>query len=169
MTSTGTDYFRESYLEALRSAESLSTSLPRLRPDYGPEEIQAIDQETKDRLDAFSLRFIRLQDAMGRNLFRALLGAELEDTADLTQLDLLHRMEKRGIVTGVDDWALLRRLRNLLTHEYPDDPAKQADILNEAIRSAPLLLDTLRAVGRYARERLGMSDLPETTLTLPSP
>lgn len=161
MTSPLGDYFREAYLEARRSAASLSASLRQLRPDYNPERIQMLDQRSKDRLDAFSLRFIRLQDTMGRSLFRALLAAELEDTADLTQLDILHRMEKRDIISNVEDWALLRRLRNLLTHEYPDNPDKQAEILNESIRSAPILLETLQTVSRYARDRLEMDNIPE--------
>ena len=161
MNPLNTQYFRESYLEACRSAQSLSLSLEQLHPNYTPESVETLDQASRDRLDAFSMRFIRLQDTMGKNLFRALLVAEMEDPADLTQLDLLHRMEKRGIVDSVADWALLRRLRNLLTHEYPDHPSKQAEILNEAISNAPRLITSLNAVARYAQESLGMSDLTD--------
>jgi uncharacterized protein with HEPN domain len=38
----------------------------------------------------------------------------------------LQRLERLGAVPSVEQWKLLREVRNALAHEYPDHPALQA-------------------------------------------
>ncbi len=153
-------WFRAAYGEALRSAQALAESLRRVELPASAGALEAADAGTRERIDAFVLRFLRLQDAIGRQLFRALLALEQEEPAQLTQLDVLDRAERMGLVPSVERSTSLRRLRNLLTHEYPERPELRLEALREALAGAPLLLETLARVRERAIHRHGLDDLP---------
>jgi hypothetical protein len=143
--------------EARRTADNLASSLRRLEKMFplSADRLGTLDEDEKDRLDAFRVRFSDLQDVPGGKLFRSVLLAEEEESGSM--LDTLDRMEKRGIIRTVDDWRRLRDARNLLTHEYPRLAEEQAEALNTAYRDATALIGTLDALVRYVRERLGLA------------
>ena len=151
-------WFRAAFEEARRSADTLRESLGRVALPATPEGLDRLDTDAKDRIDAFVLRFLRLQDALGRQVFRALLALEQEDEPDaLSQLDVLDRMERLGIVPSVEAWSELRRLRNMLTHDYPEHPELRLEALRKALAGSALLLEVLERVGRRAAERHGLN------------
>ena len=39
-----------------------------------------------------------------------------------TNLDRLNRLEKIGFLPSAEAWIKMREFRNLITHEYPDNP-----------------------------------------------
>lgn len=138
------------YDEALRTGHNLASSLTRLSRTLLPIEparLDALSEDDKDRLDAFRVRFIELQDLLGAKLFRAVLALEEEKTGSL--LDTLNAMEKRGVIPSVTRWVELRRLRNGLSHEYPATAAQRAAALNEALQRAAELLAALDGVHTY--------------------
>ena len=49
-------------------------------------------------------------------------------------------MEQLELLPSASWWMDLRKLRNILTHEYPDDPVFLADNLNNAFIQAKRLL-----------------------------
>lgn len=53
-------------------------------------------QDYKEKLDAFSMRFGKLQDILGDQVFRALLEIEMEDPQRMTMRAKLNLMEKNG-------------------------------------------------------------------------
>jgi hypothetical protein len=53
-------------------------------------------------------------------------------------LDKLHRLEKLGYLSTLDDWQALRVIRKRFAHDYPEDDALKTAYLNEAISSVPL-------------------------------
>jgi hypothetical protein len=54
-------------------------------------------------------------------------------------LDKLHRLEKLGYLTQVDDWQALRTIRHRFAHDYPEDNALKAAYLNEAVAAVHIL------------------------------
>jgi hypothetical protein len=52
---------------------------------------------------------------------------------------------------------LLREIRNAFSHDYPDDPGMQAEVLNKAIEPSTPLLDTLKTVVDFARPYMNKS------------
>lgn len=141
-----------------RHADRLNWSMARLEPYFPLDEdkLNQLDGVTLAVLDQFSLRFAKLQDAMGAKLFPAALERMREPGELATFLDQLHRLEKVGAVTSADQWLLLREIRNAFAHDYPDDPAVRVAVLNRALPMARQLLDALdtleRFMVRYATE-----------------
>ena len=99
---------------------------------------------------AFSTCFAKLQDAMGAKLFPAILELTQEHGSYPAFLDQLNRLEKIGAIDSADRWLVLREMRNAFSHDYPDDPALQAAILNKAYMLPGELLGILTKVQLFA-------------------
>ncbi len=112
--------------------------------------------ELGERLDAFTVRFGRMQDTLGDKLIPELRRVLLESPG--AALDNLNRMEKLGLLSSVLDWAEARNLRNRLVHEYLRDEQEFAGALNRAGLLVPLLIDTYNRLNRYSAEHWATSD-----------
>ena len=110
----------------------------------GRAEYMGSDTEHSDRLEAFVSRFSRLQDMLGDKLLPHLLAA-LGETPR-SSLDNLDRAERLGWINSSATWFRIRALRNLMVHDYIDDPRVLADALNSAHDFIPFLLSTARAM-----------------------
>ena len=102
-------------------------------------------------LDQFSVRFGKLQDAMGAKLFPAVLELTKEPGELKAFIDKLNRLEKIGAIPSADDWLLLREVRNTFSHDYPDDPELKAEIINKALELTTPLLEVLESVKRFVQ------------------
>jgi hypothetical protein len=91
-------------------------------------QIQVIDQ--------FILRFSKLQDAMGHRLFPALLQYLGESFEERPMIDKLNHLEKFGFIEKAEQWLELRNIRNKFSLDYPDNPEKNAELLNLAFQVA---------------------------------
>lgn len=139
----------EKLADSLRTAMGL---LAPLRPVTGERLARATDEETA-LIDAFALRFARLQDMLGQKVFRAALTADLAPIPSST-IDLLGEVERRGILDSVERWKILRDLRNGMTHDYHDKPALAATVLEHALTEADHLLDIQRRATAFIAARL---------------
>jgi len=72
-------------------------------------------------IDSFIYRFIKLQDLMGEKLFKYFLDELGEYKETMSLLDMLDKLEKFEIIENAKEWLSYRKLRNKLTHEYPDN------------------------------------------------
>ena len=108
-----------------KSYAKVKEIFPLSAPRYeklSDDEIEAIDQ--------YLFRFAKLQDTLGRQVFRMIVS-EYDDTVDdLTFLDLLNRLEKIGLLEDVNIWKKLRDVRNDISHQYDDEPEEIAEALN---------------------------------------
>jgi len=111
---------------AAATREELSCFLNELSADdfINPERVKVID--------AFLFRFIKIQDLMGNKLFREVLDRLGEYDDSMSTLDVLDRMEKLELIESADVWMDYRNLRNMLTHEYPDNK----DVVIQGVRMA---------------------------------
>jgi hypothetical protein len=97
-------------------------------------------------------RFCRLQDFMGSSLIDAALIQMNEFANDLTMIDKMNRLEKFHLIKDARLWQEIRKLRNHLTHEYPDHPELAAKFLNQAYSLSFELLEVLNnLLGRLER------------------
>lgn len=122
-------------------------------PEFNDTELAVLDQ--------FSTRFAKLQDAMGAKLFPAVLELTKEQGNYSAFLDKLNRLEKIGAIDSADQWLILREMRNEFSHDYPDDSALQAAILNKAYLLASELLAILNKIELFASSYSGMADKPK--------
>jgi hypothetical protein len=113
----------------------------------------AHDPDLAERVDAFVTRFGRLQDTIGDKLLPALLQALGERTGPA--VDNLDRAERLGLIASAEQWMTIRKLRNLMIHDYIEDPAVLADALQTGHDNLPLLLDAANSMlGELSRRKL---------------
>lgn len=95
------------------------------------------NREFAMQVEAFTSRFCRLQDTLGDKLLPALLSALGEpERALLINLD---KAEKYGWLDSTDRWMAIRQLRNLMIHEYIEDPMTLLDALTSAYTNITVL------------------------------
>ncbi|MFA7578475.1 MAG: hypothetical protein WC002_10460 [Candidatus Muiribacteriota bacterium] len=94
-----------------------------------------IDFEKIKTIDTFIYRFIKFQDMMGDKLFRIFLNEIGEYKDNMSLIDILDKLEKFEIIEKSEEWMKYRKLRNTLTHEYPNNE-------NEVIEGIKLAIDT---------------------------
>jgi hypothetical protein len=104
------------------------------------------DFEKIKTVDTFIYRFIKLQDLMGEKLFKVFLDEIGEYKDSMSLLDILDKLEKFGIIKQASDWMMYRKLRNQLTHEYPNNEQDVLDGIKIAIETyseIELILDNI--------------------------
>ena len=101
-------------------------------------------------IDQFLFRFSKLQDAMGQKLFRRVLSFLGEEVEGVVFVDLLNIMEKLGLIHSAQRWRKLREQRNLLAHEYEDDPESISIAINMIYESH----DELRSIYLQIKETM---------------
>jgi hypothetical protein len=111
------------------------------------------DFETIKTIDAFVYRFLKLQDYMGQKLFKNFLTSLGEDCDNLSFLDILDKLEKLNIIPSTDEWIQIRKLRNKLTHEYPDNISLVKDEIILAIEKIRNFEEVLRSISSYVKDR----------------
>ena len=149
---------KEAYHAALalykRHAARLTWAKSQLGFPFTPEALAKLDETSLAILDQFSTRFYKLQDAMGAKLFPAVLELSKEQGDLAAFIDQLHRLEKIGAIPSAENWLLLREMRNQFSHDYPDDPALQASLLNKAFRMSGDLTAVLDHIELFAKNYL---------------
>lgn len=111
------------------------------------------DIDLAERVDAFVARFGRLQDTVGDKLLPRLL-AELAEPVGAA-IDNLARAERLGWVADVEQWLAMRRLRNLMVHEYVDKPGELVVALAAGHGYVPSLCAAAEALVQETRLRFG--------------
>jgi len=113
---------------------------------FTPDRAKALadDVVLAELVEAFAARFGRLQDTLGDKLIPALLRALGESVG--AAIDNLDRAERLGWLTSVDQWLVVRRLRNQMVYEYIEDPAILASALQAAHEQVPMLIETSGAL-----------------------
>jgi hypothetical protein len=85
-------------------------------------------------VNSFLFNYIKVQDKIGSKLFRLVLQHWREDETDaITMLDILHRFERLNIIESVEEWDMLREIRNAITHEYPEETQTRIDNIQLAL------------------------------------
>ncbi len=122
--------------------DRLNLAISRIERFYPFSEqmVSAISEEDLPYFDVFTTRFAKLQDALGEKVFTHLLECVGEQVANKSFIDKLNKLEQLELLPSAAWWMDLRKLRNILTHEYPDDPAFLADSLNNAFIQVKRLL-----------------------------
>jgi len=147
-----TDLYFENLIICERHAGRLEWSMKKMgsRLPFTAESINCLTDMEVAILDQFATRFAKLQDMMGVKLFPAILELTKEPGDLNTFVDKLNRLEKIGAIPSAHRWLILREIRNAFSHEYPDEPAIQAAILNKAFILAKELIETLNGVKVFA-------------------
>jgi len=112
------------------------------------EKYSNLNEEQVGIIDQVLFRFGKLQDTMGQRIFPAILQVMLEWQDDESFLDRLNRLERLQIIPSAKNWGTFRELRNLLTHEYPEQPERNITTLNLLWKRLPELLELWKRIDK---------------------
>ena len=93
------------------------------------------DVEKIKTIDSFIYRFTKIQDKMGDKLFPSILRNLEEYKNSMALVDVLNRLEKLELLANSDKWIDYRKLRNSLTHEYPNNSDEVLEAINLSIKA----------------------------------
>lgn len=110
------------------------------------DQVERFSEKEIATWDAFVMRFCMLRDLMGMKLFDAVLSYMGEDPAPMSVIDKINVLEKKEIIKEAQLWKDIRKIRNKLTHEYPNAPVLAADSLNQAFKQVETLYGILDAI-----------------------
>jgi len=113
-----------------------------------------LTEEQVENIDQFIFRFSKLQDAMGERLFRGVLICLGEEVKNKPFIDLLNRLEQLGAIKDKEEWLLLRKLRNDLSHEYLNESEANALNINIVYGNTRKLYDMFTQVKMYVNDNL---------------
>ena len=135
------------FLEARRHIEVITEAIEELT--YPIKSYDELSKLQKFAVNSLIFRFSKLQDLVGSKIFRTYLEYNRYDTANKSFLELLKEIEKEGII-DIDSWDELRKLRNIIAHDYPGSEDEQIEAINLFIKKSSLLIDTVsRLESRY--------------------
>ena len=109
--------------------------LPEIKSYLPFKESDFNDTEKIKTIDSFIYRFTKVQDRMGEKFFPLILSELQEYKRSMALIDVLHRLEKLELLQSSDDWIEYRKLRNTLTHEYPDNEDEIIEAINLSIEA----------------------------------
>ena len=90
----------------------------------------ALSEDEIEHIDQYLFRFSKLQDTIGKRLFKAIFSLLEEEIEDLSFIDMLNRLEKLKILDSAEQWLELRKIRNTLSHTYEDEPEEMSIAIN---------------------------------------
>lgn len=111
------------------------------------------DFEKVKVIDSFIFRFIKIQDLMGNKLFREVLDALGEYQSSMSMLDVLDKLEKLELLDSAEQWMSYRNLRNVLTHEYPDNRQELIEGIQYAMQEFHAIQTILHNIENYLQDK----------------
>jgi hypothetical protein len=93
-------------------------------------------------LDSIAYRYLKTQSILGEKLFREILEYSEYDISSKSYIEILSELERENIIT-IEEWKMLRELRNSLSHDYPYDEKEIIDALNFLYYNLTLLEDII--------------------------
>ena len=99
------------------------------------EDEDIFDNGQKRRIvNSFLFSFSKIQDNVGGKLFKEVLYELKEiEFKHMPMLDILYKLQKLNMLENVEEWDMLREVRNDLAHEYPMTFVERKENLKKAI------------------------------------
>ena len=124
----------------------LEYSLSQVEPILLLKDWAGLNPEQHESLAAFRVRFSEFQEHLGK----AMRSVAVEEEQEVDRFGtVLAFMERLKIIDSVDQWKLIRELRNAVNHEYEDDGARLVEIFDLMIAQVPSLIKFLTRLQAY--------------------
>ena len=114
-----------------------------------PETIDHLLPEDETVVLAFLKRFEQFEELLNHALKAISKIMEHGKIERLTSRDVAHRAWALGILSDEKRWSDAVRTRNALAHEYPINPVKRAEQVNNAWAARATLVETWEAILRF--------------------
>jgi hypothetical protein len=130
----------ERHYMALREYKKLIDDMNDKFDIYDMDIFQKLKPQQKAILDAYLKRFSSIQDFLGAKIFGLLLDIAGINYTKMSEV--LYYIEKEEIIDSLENWILLREVRNDLEHDYPED-------LDEALEDLRFCIDSFDRLESY--------------------
>ena len=77
----------------------------------------------------------------------------IKDALKTTEIHLLDKLEKLEIIRSSEDWVKIRKLRNKMAHEYPQEQEEIVKDIEEALKYFPYMSETFENIKKYLKKR----------------
>ena len=81
-------------------------------------------------LDSIAYRYLKTQSILGEKVFREILEFGEFNTQNKSFIEILAELQKEGILENINEWQLLREIRNSISHDYPYDESEIIEAIN---------------------------------------
>ena len=159
MTPEPTRVLLQGYLSSgNKIATRLKKSVDRIETLFPLDHVSIVDltDDQEEMLDAFLHRFSSLAASIQDHIGRAVLLVEEEDLSEASRKDQRLLLEKIGALDPGSSFDVIATLRNRLVHSYPDDPRRQAEVLNRVYEKASDLIQAFEGLAAYAGSKFGI-------------
>ena len=143
-----TNYFNETK-KHIAKIESVKRALDNIMP-LDIESFDKLSEIKQDKLDVLVFRFSKLQDLLGRKIFRTILEYSGFDT-NISFVKILSELEKESLL-NVDRWISLRDVRNAIAHEYPNEEENMIEEINFIYKEVWYLVELSKKLEEYFYE-----------------
>jgi hypothetical protein len=134
------------FIHIYHALEKLQPYLP-VTPDH------LDDKDIVEHIDQMIFRFVKIQDGIERRLIPSIVEAIEADTSEMTFIDKLNRLEKFNLIEA-GEWNVYRKIRNDLTHTYPEEKEALLEAINESVAIIPKLEQTYQKMRRFCQDKL---------------
>jgi uncharacterized protein YutE (UPF0331/DUF86 family) len=94
-------------------------------------------------------KFARLSDLIIKQAIKLMDMLDLDEPSE-TVRDAINRAEKKGLISSSSQFVEIRKLRNLIAHEYAASDEEISTIYGSTLRCTPLLFDSVNRIVAYA-------------------
>jgi uncharacterized protein YutE (UPF0331/DUF86 family) len=115
-----------------------------------PSTLIGATEQQLESAEAFTGRFARCVDLLVNKVLRSLDRIELHSEGSL--LDVIHRAEKRGLITHAQELREMKEVRNMIAHDYAGE--KAAEIFAWCREQKPIFDGICERVLGYTRKIL---------------
>ena len=80
--------------------------------------------------DSIAYRYLKTQSILGEKVFREILEFGEFNTQNKSFIEILAELQKEGVLENINEWQLLREIRNSISHDYPYDESEIIEAIN---------------------------------------
>ena len=136
-----------------RMREYLAYSLSQVEAILQLGAWEALSPDQHESLAAFRVRFSEFQEHLGKTM----RSVAIEEEQDVERFGaVLAFMERLRVIDPVEQWKLIRELRNAVNHEYEDDAARLAEFFELMTKETPVLFDYFDRLKDHCTQEYGI-------------
>lgn len=136
-----------------RMREYLAYSLSQVEAILQLGAWEALSPDQHESLAAFRVRFSEFQEHLGKTM----RSVAIEEEQDVERFGaVLAFMERLRVIDSVEQWKLIRELRNAVNHEYEDDAARLAEFFELMAKETPTLFDYFDRLKSHCTKEYGV-------------
>ena len=136
-----------------RMREYLAYSLSQVESILRLKAWEALTPDQHESLAAFRVRFSEFQEHLGKTM----RSVAIEEEQDVERFGaVLAFMERLRVIASVEQWKLIRELRNAVNHEYEDDAARLAEFFELMTKETPALFDCFDRLKEHCTKEYGI-------------